>query len=162
MLKGGLFDSGTSQGFGLSCPAVAILEAPSELIRFVGPSTGRIQDIRFHAKLEITSVSCEIEPKATFVSTDARLSVVRGPANREKLAKFSFFVAVLDGEKSVILHQSFPIEVEFDSEGTRVDFEDSVTIQIDKKDNVDPATYSIYAGFEMTPEELRFNRRRQR
>ena len=44
----------------------------------------------------------------------------------------------------------------------RIDFEDAVTLEIDKKPQVDASTYTVYAGLEMSPEELDFNRRRQR
>ena len=52
--------------------------------------------------------------------------------------------------------------VEFKAGEPRIDFEDSVTLEIIKEPEVDAAAYTVYAGFEMTAEELQFNRLRQR
>ena len=93
---------------------------------------------------------------------DARLSVARGPANIDGKAPFTFFVAVLNGRREIILRQGFPVIVEFKAGEPRIDFEDSVTLEIIKEPEVDAATYTVYAGFEMTPEELQFNRLGQR
>jgi len=60
------------------------------------------------------------------------------------------------------LRDTFPIVVKFEGAQRKVLFEDTVSVEIDRKENIDPATYTFYAGFEMTPEELEFNRRRLR
>ncbi len=147
---------------GLACPQVAILEAPGELTRFSGGKIGEISDVRFQAKMEVTHAFCDIDEKAIFVTVDAKLGVIRGPAETTGEVDFSFFVAILNGQKEVILRQAFPIIVQFDGPKRKIEFEDSINFQIDQKKNVDPGTYTIYGGFEMTPEELEFNRRRLR
>lgn len=147
---------------GLDCPQVAILEAPGELTRFSEGKVGNIPHVRFQARMEVTQVFCDINEKATFVTAGAKLGVFRGPAEATGEVNFSFFVAILNGYKEVILRQSFPIVVKFDGLQRKIEFEDSVTFQIDRKENIDPGTYMIYAGFEMSPEELEFNRRRLR
>jgi len=160
LLEGGIFDSGGVTG--LACPRVAVLDAPGEITRFVGAPTGSISDVLFQAKMEITGVSCEIEKEAVYVTSDASLFLMRGPAEQKGEIQFAFFVAVLNGQKQVILRQAFPVIVKFKGDESRLDFKDSVTIEIKKEQNVDAATYTIYAGFELTPEELEFNRRRLR
>jgi len=60
------------------------------------------------------------------------------------------------------LRETFPIVVKFEVPKRKILFEDTVSVEIDRKKNIDPATYTVYAGFEMTPEELEFNRRRLR
>ena len=161
LLKGGLF-GGSGKLVGRACPQVAILKAPSELIRFSESASRELSDILFQIKLELNGTTCEIEEKAVYVTGHASLSVERGPANIDGKAPFSFFVAVLNGKREIILRQNFPIVVEFKAGESRINFEDSVTLEIDKKPEVDASTYTIYAGLEMSPEELEFNRRRQR
>ena len=156
------FFGGGGEVSGLTCPQVAILEAPGELTRFSEGKVGNISDVRFQAVMEVTRAFCDIEEKAIFVTTDAKLSVLRGPAEVTGEVNFSFFVAVLNGHKEVILRQDFPISVMFDGPQRKIEFEDTVTLQIDQKENVDPGTYTIYVGFEMSPEELEFNRGRLR
>ncbi len=147
---------------GLACPQVAILEAPGELTRFSGGKIGKITDVLFQAKMEVRQAYCDIEDKSIFVTSDAMLGVIRGPAETTGEVKFSFFVAILNGQKEVILRDTFPVVVKFEGAQREVLFEDTVSVEIDRKENIDPATYTVYAGFEMTPEELEFNRRRLR
>ena len=161
LLKGGLF-GGSGQLIGDACPHVAILKAPSELVRFAKSTSREMSDVLFQVKLELNKATCEIEDKAVYVTGHASLSIVRGPANKEGKAPFSLFVAVLNGKREIILRQQLPIIAEFDAGEPRLYFEDAVTLEIDKKPEVDASTYTVYAGLEMSPEELEFNRRRQR
>lgn len=159
--KDSIFNSGGTLS-GLACPQIAVLEAPGELTRFAGDRIGKLSDVLFQARMQINGGQCEIEKDAVFVTTDASLAVIRGPAETKREVKFAFFIAVLNGRREVILRESFPIVVKFQGQERQFEFDDSVTIQIDLQPNVDPASYSIYSGFEMSPEELEFNRRRQR
>ena len=161
LLKGGLF-GGSGQLTGDACPHVAILKAPSELVRFAKSTSREMSDVLFQVKLELNRATCEMEDKAVYVTGHASLSIVRGPANKEGKAPFSLFVAVLNGKREIILRQQLPIIAEFDAGEPRLYFEDAVTFEIDKKPEVDASTFTVYAGLEMSPEELEFNRRRQR
>ena len=69
---------------------------------------------------------------------DSRLSIARGPANIDGKAPFTFFVAVLNGKREIILRQGFPVIVEFRAGEPRIDFEDSVTLEIIKEPEVLP------------------------
>ena len=154
--------SGGGSVSGLACPQVAVLNTPGELTRFSDGKIGTLSDVLFHARMEMLDSHCDIEKEAVFMTTDARLIVIRGPAETKREVKFAFFFAVLNGQREVITREAFPIIVKFEGPERRFEFEDSLTVQIDLQPNVDPASYSIYAGFGMSPEELEFNRRRQR
>ena len=156
-----IFSGGRSLS-GVACPQVAVLNAPGELTRFSDGKIGELSDVLFHARMEVLGGHCDIEKEAVFVTTDAKLTVIRGPAENKREVKFAFFIAVLNGQREVIMREAFPIILKFEGPEGRFEFEDSVTVQIDLQPNMDPASYSIYAGFEMSPEELEFNRRRQR
>ena len=113
---------------GLACPQVAILEAPGELTRFSGGKIGKITDVLFQAKMEVRQAYCDIEDKSIFVTTDAMLGVIRGPAETTGEVKFSFFVAILNGQKEVILRETFPIVVKFEGPKRKILFEDTVSV----------------------------------
>ena len=50
----------------------------------------------------------------------------------------------------------------FKRDETKLDFAEAVTVTIPKKKEAMPEDYMVYMGFEMTPEELAYNRDRQR
>lgn len=146
---------------GQACPNIAVLDAPGELTRFGGASPGALNDLLFQARMDVTDAFCEITDKATFVTAEAKISIARGPAETKGEVRFAFFVAVLDGQRNVILRDAFPLIVQFKKDETHLDYKDSFTIQIDRKPGIDPSSYSVYGGFEMTPDELEFSRRRR-
>tara|TARA_B100001123_G_scaffold287360_1_gene320307 strand:+ start:130 stop:684 length:555 start_codon:yes stop_codon:yes gene_type:complete len=151
---------GTLSGF--ACPQVAILEGPGELTRFADGKTGNISDVLFQARMEVTGGVCDIEENKVFVTADIKLNVIRGPAETKREVKFTLFIGIIDSMRKIVSRHALPILIKFDGPERNFELEDSVTVEIDVAKNVDPATYSVYGGFEMTPEELEFNRGRQR
>lgn len=154
----GLF--GSSPTTGQACPNVAVLEAPGELTRFAEGKMGTLHDLLFQARLDVSDAFCEITEKATFVTAKAKLKVARGPAEKKGEIPLTFFVAVLDPKKQVILREAFPLIIQLKPNESSFEYEDSFTIQIDRKEGIDPSNYSVYGGFEMTPAELEYSRRR--
>ncbi|MEE2689294.1 MAG: hypothetical protein VX430_07710 [Pseudomonadota bacterium] len=147
---------------GLACPQVAVLEGPGELTRFVDGKTGKIADVLFQARVEIIGSTCTYEGNSVVVTADTKLRVIRGPAETKREVKLTIFVSVIDEKRTVILWEAMPIVVKFQGPNRNFEFENPVSVQIDLKKGVDLASYSIYGGFEMTSQELEFNRRRQR
>lgn len=147
---------------GSGCPNVAILEAPGELTRFVDGKVGKLPDVLFKARMEVATSTCDIEGDTIHVTADAKLKIIRGPAETKREVKFNVFIGVIDGNRSVVSRHSLPVQLKFQGPDRIFEFEDSFTVPIDLPKGVDPASYSIYGGFEMTPEELEFNRRKQR
>ena len=155
----GLFGSAPTTG--LACPNVAVLDAAGELTRFAGGSPGSLQDLLFQTRLDVVEAFCEITDKAIFVTIKARLTLARGPAEKTGELPLTFFIAVLDGKKAVILREAVPLIIKLKPDETRFEYEDTFTIQIDRKDKIDASVYSVYGGFEMTPAELEYSRRRR-
>lgn len=157
---GGLFGSNITRG--PSCPQAAVLDEPGDLIRFSETSAGGISSILFRASLDLVESYCEIDRESVDVTVTLELKVVRGPANTTGEAPFAYFVAVLDDQKNVIFRTKFPIIVKFTKQETRIAFSEDFAIRIDIGDDLEPADYLVYLGFEMTPAELAFSRERRR
>jgi len=159
--KDSIFSGGGTLS-GLACPQVAVLEGPGELTRFYSGKIGRISDVLFQARMEVTGGVCDIEEDVVYVTANTKLTVIRGPAETKREVKFTVFVGVINGKQEIILRHALPVIVKFEGPDRSFEFKDAIEVQIDLAKDVDPASYSIYGGFEMTPEELEFNRRRQR
>jgi len=152
---------GSGELSGMACPQVAVLEGPGELTRFADGKIGKISDILFQARVEIIDSTCTYEGNSVLVTADTKLRVIRGPAETKREVKLTIFVSVLDEKRTVILWEAMPLIVKFQGTNRKFEFENPGTVQIDLKKGTDLASYSIYGGFEMTSEELEFNRRRQ-
>ncbi len=145
------------------CPQTAILDGPGELVRFAPGSPGNPGDVLFRTKMKSISGLCDIDQKkGVDMELQIAMEAARGPANANGEAQFAYFVAILDGDKTVLTRTKFPMIARFQRQETSLDFTESVTVTIPLKKDTQAKDYIVYLGFEMTPEELAYNRKRQR
>lgn len=144
------------------CPSTAILDGPGELVRFAPGSAGSPADVLFRTKMKTISGVCDVDEKSVDMELQIAMEAARGPANVKGEASFVYFVAILDKDKNVLTRTKFPMIAKFQRQETALDFSEAVTVTIPKKKEALPKDYIVYMGFEMTPEELAYNRKRQR
>lgn len=142
------------------CPeAVRIVDA-SRMVRFEG--AGRdLTDVQFEATLEGLRLSCGYDDAVVEIALEVSMAVLRGPANRSRLAPIRYFVAIADSDRNVLARETFDLEVPFEGNRTRILVTDEVAPRIPLAAGKSGADYRIYVGFSLTPEQLRHNRRVQ-
>ncbi len=140
------------------CPEVFLVPDARRLVKFAG--TGRdLTDVLFEADLRDADLFCEYDDDdvmegqllVTFVAS-------RGPADRERLAPFSYFVAVATDDKRVVAREEFRIAVPFEGNRTRVTVSEELSPRIPIGPGESPLDYRIFVGLSLSPEELRYNR----
>ena len=90
------------------------------------------------------------------------MKLQRGPAAAERRANVAYFVAVLEGDR-ILDKQIFPLRAEFPANADRVRLTgDDVELRLPVRPDKTAAAYRIEVGFQLTPEELAFNRARSR
>ena len=145
------------------CPQTAILDGPGELVRFKPDGAGAPGDVLFRTKMKSISGICDVDEKGVDMELHVAMEVARGPANAKGEAQFAYFVAILDRDKTILTRTKFPMIARFQKTETSLDFTEDVTVTIPiKNKQAVPKDYIVYLGFEMTPEELAYNRKRQR
>ena len=88
------------------------------------------------------------------------MDLTRGPASADRTAHVSYFVSVSKGS-TILAKQVFGLAAQFDGNAERVQVrtqEADLVLPID--DTTQGNAYSVLVGFQLTPEELEFNRRR--
>ena len=150
------------QGTVGNCPPTAILEDAGELARYKPASAKAPTDVVFRTKMTTFSGICDFDAKTIDIELGISIEAVRGPANTTDKAEFAYFVAILKKDKTVLTRTEFPIIAAFERQDTRFNFAENVTVSIPRRKNDSTSDYIVYLGFEMTPEELAHNRRRQR
>ena len=152
-----------------ACPKASFLEGTSTLTRFRdGPGRDLI-DVDFTGNLEGLNGSCQYnidsDTGAGVLNMDVQINVRadRGPANRDHIAKFNYFVSILDANGKILNKKIFPFSVRFDGNKTIVQDTDApVTMAIPITAKQGHQDFSIYAGFQLSPEEIRYNRKKNR
>lgn len=144
------------------CPPTAILDDAGELVRFASVPAKGPGDVSFRVRMKYISGVCEVLEEEVLMELNSAMEVARGPANKDSEARFSYFVAILDKEKTVLTRTEFPMIARFQAGERQLEFQENVTVNIPKKATVSPKDFYVYFGFEMSPEELANNRNRTR
>lgn len=147
-----------------TCPKATVLDGASTLTRFQeGPGQDLI-DVNFTGKIEHLAGSCVYDIDRDGIGVlkmDVRVEVRvdRGPANRDRVTEFEYFVSVLDARGTVIAKEIFPFGIKFSNNNTTAKQGDApVSLNIPITANQGSGDFSVFVGFQLTPDQIRYNR----
>jgi len=121
------------------------------------PGGGRdLIDIRYNAQIVDMEWACIYEPEEKFVDVEVQFLVraLRGPAAEEPQTTFPFFVVVADPEGEILAKQVFGIDVAFPGNSLEIGHVETVRQRIRFPSISSAASYTIFIGFQLTPEQL--------
>lgn len=150
------------------CPSARVLGEPSELTRFAGGAGRDAVDVAFAARFQRVVGECSYSKGGNKIEVELTvvMDVARGPAAGDGPASFSYFVALSEradepgAEPRVLTRQSFPVEVAFPPGRNGLRYTDVLDVTIPRGKDRPVGDYVMYLGFELTPEELSYNRRK--
>jgi hypothetical protein len=79
---------------------------------------------------------------------------LRGPASEEPRTTFPFFVVVADPDGVILAKQVFGIDVAFPGNSLEIGHVETVRQRIRYPNIASAASYTIFIGFQLTPEQL--------
>ncbi|WP_119462122.1 hypothetical protein [Rhodospirillaceae bacterium SYSU D60014] len=140
------------------CPRIVALDGADSLTRFAG--AGRdLTDIAFEAEIAQLTGSCSYDDEGIDVTFQLRIIAARGPADTDRRAAFGYLVAVADLDQQVLSREGFDTAIEFPGTATRASIIEEVERRVPLAEGRTGADYVIYVGFEVSREELEYNRR---
>ena len=143
----------------LACPSVQVLKSLGEFVRFA-PGPGRdLTDVATEAWIERVGGDCALENDEYLVDLSIGIIARRGPANKKSLMNLRYFVAVSDRQDKILHRQSFQTSASFGTFKSAA-FTDALELRIPVAKGVEGDAYTIFIGFELSPDELRFNRQK--
>lgn len=145
------------------CPSGAALSEASTVTKF-RPGAGKdLTDVVMSAELAKPQVSCDYDKDGAKVSLTFSfpVTVKRGAAATNEPQTLSYFAAVVDQDNAVLAKQNFTRDISMDQ--NTVSFSenpDGMTFTIPKGKK--PVGYEVLVGFQLTRDELAYNRERHR
>jgi hypothetical protein len=145
------------------CPVTAVL-ADAVTVTKLKPGTQTAApnptNVAFSAEMSQAKLVCNYNRNANRLTVDINFAVkaTRGPAATGTDPQLDFFVAVVDVDNNVITKNVFHGQPEMRGRNSNVytqnveDFD--VPMAMDKR----PSDYEILTGFQLTPDELAYNR----
>jgi hypothetical protein len=151
-----------------ACPKVQLLK-DTDTITVYRAGPGRdITDIRFEAELKGFTGECEyIGKKGVYTAVKVILKVAfditRGPAEKSRSTAVSYFIAIPEFYPKSAGRNIFTAKVRFpENRNTMRIVDDDVEISIPLTKTRRGPGSKVYIGFQLTPEQLEFNRQKRR
>jgi hypothetical protein len=144
-----------------ACPQVAIISDGATVTKF-REGTGRdLTDVLAQGQIVDAAVDCSYDRRGVDVALQVAISATRGPADRSRTASFDYFVAVTDPQRNILAKEVFRVDFRFPVNQERVGTVEEIEPRIPLKARADGVDYQIVVGFQLTPEEIEWNRRQR-
>src|SRR5262249_31664023 len=148
--------------FTTPCPASAVL-ADAAVVTKLKPGSPVQRDpanVLFTAEMAQPMLACNYDREANKLSVDISFGIraSRGAAAAGPDPRLPFFIAIVDVDNNVVSKKLFQAEPAMGGKAQNIFTENVnkfvVPLAMDKR----PADYEILTGFQLTPEELAYNR----
>jgi hypothetical protein len=164
LLVGALLAATLSGCFGKTegpdCPRLAVLDDVGKLTKFRDGPGRDLTDVAYTARLTKADGFCTTEKSSVKVEMTVQLVVERGPASTGAPVDLQYFVAITDPARHVLAKEVFPSRITFEGSQRVGGANEEIEERIPIPRGADPGTYSIVVGFQLSPEEVEYNRRR--
>ena len=143
------------------CPRISILRDAERVTLFRAGPGRDVNDIEFEAEIGEIRAGCEIKGGQVAVRTQVAIFAARGPAAAGKPLALAFFVAITDPGGRIIAKEVFESPFEFKTNQQRAGVTEEIDQAIPLAGKVQAEDYDILVGFQLSAEQLEYNRRRR-
>ncbi len=153
----------------LKCPNYWVVSDAASMVKFRDGPGRDLTDVNYEGEIIGVQLAClsDVDRKTLTGTMEIDIAVrfvaQRGPANRDRKARFNYFIRVLDPNKKILKGEDLSVVIDFPGNKTRLKFQSpTLTLEIPITSEWPRSYYRIFAGFKLTREELDFNRRKIR
>lgn len=147
------------------CPQVLLLNDAKALIKFNAGRGNDITDILFDAEFENFVGKCQYFQRDgkwnINVALKVQIIVERGAANKEGNINFIYFAAIPAFQPTPAGKKLFQVKGKFIDSKVRLLYQDDLSMVIPVESPDLGSNLEIILGFQLSPEELEFNRTRK-
>lgn len=142
-----------------ACPKVNIVRDLQEVTQFRNGGGRDLTDVTSRAALADFSGHCDYADDGVTVNVNLYLVAERGPALQGNEATYRYFVAVAKpGEESPTTKSEFETTVTFEPGKARSGSREELAPRIPLPKDANAKDWKIFLGFQLTPDQLAFNR----
>lgn len=145
------------------CPDIRIDRDTAFLVKFDNDEGGDITDIEFEAEIAGYTGECAWDADAgAFVFEIMPVFLLRqGAAAPGPIASFDYFLAIPAFFPAPAAKEVLSVSAQFPPGANELRWRDNeVVLRVPKARDVESADYTVWIGFQLTPEQLAYNRRR--
>ncbi len=151
----------------LKCPNYWVVADASSVVKFRDGPNRDLTDVNYEGEIAGVRLGCvsNVDKKTRTGTMDVDVTVLfnaqRGPANRDRRARFDYFIRVLDPNRKILKGEDLGVVITFPGNRTRLQFRSQpLTFEIPITSKWSSSYYRIFVGLKLTREELDFNRKK--
>ena len=146
-----------------TCPRVTLLEDAARVIQFRASPVRDLTDMQFEGRIVAVGSRCRYG-QSGLVDVTATIDMMfsRGPAAVTEMGSFEYFVVIANSGEEIIAKRVFSLDVAFPAAATRVAAREELTQRFSYIPAADANLYRIYVGFQLTREQLDYQRKVRR
>jgi hypothetical protein len=148
----------TTDAFAPPCPQLSLLKNAADLTRFDGKGND-ITDMEVNARLTAVAGACKPgDPGHVIAAIRVTMDLNRGPALAGRAVTVPYLVTVTEGGR-ILDQQTYSVTTSFPAnvDKTRVTDTD-ITLNFPVTNQKTAAAYTIFVSYQLTPEQLAYNR----
>ncbi|MGM0562014.1 MAG: hypothetical protein ACQETX_13205 [Pseudomonadota bacterium] len=143
------------------CPGVVALEETREQVSFVGESRDLTQ-VDYSAELVDVRYGCEYRDggREIAMEMDVILAASRGPANRDRQAELSYYLAIghPGNPPEILVREAYSAPVSFEGNENSVTLTDEASMTLPLADGETSSDYRVFVGLVLSRDEVDYNR----
>lgn len=143
------------------CPLMGVLYDNSRQVAFANPGDERYANIAFTAEMQGVRGLCRyLDADPITMELEIDMAFGRGPAAQSSTNTYRYWVAVVRRGRAPIEKEYFDVEVRFDRDEQVVTRTEEIGRIVIPRATPETSgdNFEILVGFELTPEQLAFNR----
>lgn len=145
------------------CPVVSFIDGLDKVTVFGEQGGADLANVLYSAEVTQLAAVCIFKRNGAEVAAEFLLIADRGLGDRERIARPSYFVAITDPEGNVMAKEIFQAEIPFNDNRRRVGRKEEIEPFIPYQGpDGDFTGYRVLIGFQLTPEQVDFNKRYRR
>ena len=142
------------------CPAASILGNAERVAQFKQGAGRDLIDVMFQAEIGKLNMTCRYLKGRVVTDISFELIAERGPAARNRTGEFDYFVAISDPKGKVLAKENFHSKIAFAENRRRAGILEEIEQSIPLRKDEDGGAYEILVGFQLTEDQMKFNRRK--
>jgi hypothetical protein len=145
----------------VSCPKVTPAPGADTIVVF-RPGGHDASDVIYGGRIYSIDAACVHEKVG--LTVNAQIVFYGERADRDlPVVTFPYFVALIDPQSNVLQEESFKVPINFvAAESYRRSPAEEITVHLPLKNSAVGGAYTVLVGFQLTPDQLAFNRSRQK
>lgn len=145
------------------CPATAVLYDAASVTKLkpgTPAATPRPADVSFNAEMSQAQLDCNYDRTANTLSVNVKFAIKasRGPAAMGANPQLPFFIAIIDADNNVLVKSMYNSEPQMSGHTSATYTETVSNFPVPLATDRRPSDYEILTGFQLTPDELAYNR----